>query len=63
MKDKVACNSQVWENWNTKLMLDYESFEGFDGIDWDLEGNDDQSYDVLNPSVLQLVGEMCQVSV
>ena len=40
---------------------DHENFLGFDGIDWDLEGNDNGTYDTLNPTVLDIVGEMSQV--
>ena len=39
-----------------------ENFLGFDGIDWDLEGDDDGVYDTLNPTVFEIVGEMSQVS-
>ena len=39
-----------------------ENFLGFDGIDWDLEGDDDGIYETLNPTVLEIVGEMSQVS-
>ena len=39
-----------------------ENFLGFDGIDWDLEGDDDGVYKTLNPTVLEIVGEMSQVS-
>ena len=39
-----------------------ENFLGFDGIDWDLEGDDDGIYETLNQTVLEIVGEMSQVS-
>ena len=54
---------QAWERWNENLQVEYENFDGFDGIDWDLEGKDDGKYDTLSPSVLTLVGEMSQVSI
>ena len=54
---------QAWERWNENLQVEYQNFDGFDGIDWDLEGNDDGKYDTLSPSVLTLVGEMSQVSI
>ena len=54
---------QAWERWNENLKVEYENFDGFDGIDWDLEGNDDGTYDTLSPLVLTLVGEMSQVSI
>ena len=40
-----------------------ENFLGFDGIDWDLEGDDDGVYETLNLTVLEIVGEMSQVSI
>ena len=51
----------MWENWNNELQDNHEVFLGFDGIDWDLEGNDNGTYDTLNPTVLNIVGEMSQV--
>ena len=53
---------QTWEGWNNELQVKNENFLGFDGIDWDLEGDDDGIYDTLNPTVLEIVGEMSQVS-
>ena len=52
---------QVWDDWNIQLQSQHPDFIGFDGIDWDLEGNDDGSYDTINPTVLNIVGEMSQV--
>ena len=43
------------------MQAKHPDFLGFDGIDWDLEGNDDGTYDTLNPTVLNIVGEMSQV--
>ena len=53
---------QEWEDWNNELQVKNENFLGFDGIDWDLEGDDDGIYETLNPTVLEIVGEMSQVS-
>ena len=43
------------------MQAKHPDFLGFDGIDWDLEGNDNGTYDTLNPTVLNIVGEMSQV--
>ena len=44
------------------MQVKNENFLGFDGIDWDLEGDDDGIYETLNQTVLEIVGEMSQVS-
>jgi hypothetical protein len=50
-----------WKNWNNMVVANekYE-FKGFDGFDWDLEGNDAQSskYNHFSVSTLDLMGEM-----
>ena len=53
----------MWETWNTDLQSQHKDFVGFDGIDWDLEGSDEYTYDVTNPIVLDIVGEMSQVNI
>ena len=45
------------------MQVKNENFLGFDGIDWDLEGDDDGVYETLNLTVLEIVGEMSQVSI
>ena len=53
----------MWEQWNNNLQSQHKEFLGFDGIDWDLEGRDGHTYDTINHTVLNLVGEMSQVNI
>lgn len=53
---------QSWKEWNTKTIANSEfEFNGFDGFDWDLEGNDDQissPYNHFSVETLDIMGHM-----
>lgn len=54
-----------WHHWNTKVAARSASgFLGFDGIDWDIEGNDDlgSMYNVFSPATLDLMGEFSRLA-
>jgi hypothetical protein len=54
----------AWDAWNRGLAATHAAlgFLGFDGIDWDLEGNDDQTspFNAFTPACVELVGTMSQ---
>lgn len=60
--------SDVWEafkSWNDNIMARPEmGFEGYDGIDWDLEGADSpkDAANFMSVDVLDLVGEMSKMA-
>ena len=52
---------EAWKTWNEQLMArPAEGFFGFDGFDWDIEGNDDKAspYNHFSPECLEVMGEM-----
>jgi chitinase len=54
-----------WHDWNTKVAARPASgFLGFDGIDWDIEGNDDlgSKLNVFSPATLDLMGEFSRMA-
>jgi len=52
----------AWETWNSQLKRPDLGFDGFDGVDWDLEGNDvvASRWNHFTPECLELVGTMSQ---
>jgi len=51
---------QAWHKWNTQTIADPTlGFAGFDGIDWDIEGNDDEAsvYNTFSWPCLDLMGQ------
>ena len=62
--DASFSSSQWWaffKKWNSdKVSKPEQGFFGFDGIDWDLEGNDDLAspFNVLSKKQLDLMGEI-----
>jgi hypothetical protein len=58
-----AAWADAWHKWNREEVAHPAlGFDGFDGIDWDLEGYDDKSsvYNHFTPACMALVGEMSQ---
>lgn len=54
-----------WHTWNTQIAARPNvGFHGFDGIDWDVEGNDTPSspYNQFTVSCLQLMGRFSQIA-
>ena len=54
-----------FNRWNRETIANKEmGFLGFDGIDWDIEGNDDMSsaYNTFTPACLNLMGEFSQLA-
>ncbi|GAB5357564.1 hypothetical protein AAMO2058_000385000 [Amorphochlora amoebiformis] len=54
-----------WKMWNKEVISRPEvGFEGFDGIDWDLEGNDEleSPYNHFSLECIDLVGRMSQLA-
>jgi chitinase len=54
-----------WKKWNTETIVRPDlGFYGFDGIDWDLEGNDDLSNpnNVFTMKCLDLIGKFSQMA-
>jgi len=55
--------AKTWMKWNKEeVSIAALDFEGYDGIDWDLEGNDAPSspWNTFSPECMRLVGEMSQ---
>jgi hypothetical protein len=54
---------RAWRDWNLESAR-VDGWRGFDGIDWDLEGNDDAGspYNLFTPECLTLVGRMSQLA-
>ncbi|KAI9141770.1 hypothetical protein BKA69DRAFT_1072603 [Paraphysoderma sedebokerense] len=54
---------EMFRNWNHDLSRRY-NFPGFDGIDWDIEGNDDLSskYNTFTIEVLDFMGHFSQLA-
>lgn len=53
----------LWDAWNQKEVANVElGFPGYDGIDWDLEGNDAAAsqWNVVTPECVDLIGTMSQ---
>eukprot|EP00912_Choanoflagellata_sp_UC4_P001947 UC4_evm2s1249 len=53
----------AWDEWNKKeISNEALNFDGYDGIDWDLEGNDAPSspWNIFTPECVELVGTMSQ---
>jgi chitinase len=52
-----------WNNWNHDISKRY-CFDGFDGLDWDLEGNDsiDSKYNRFSIECLDLMGLLSQMA-
>ena len=50
----------TWSEWNDALFSDVDGFGGFDGIDWDLEGDDDlaSATNEFTLDCLRLMGDM-----
>jgi len=50
----------AWHRWNSEIAVPSLGFDGFDGIDWDLEGNDNVAspYNEFTVACLELVGAM-----
>ena len=56
---------QVFKNWNENVVAKKElGFFGFDGFDWDFEGNDNlkSEYNLFSVECLDLMGEMSQIA-
>lgn len=56
---------QAFKHWNENVIAKKEfGFYGFDGFDWDLEGNDDlkSDYNFFSVKCLDLMGEMSQIA-
>jgi len=56
---------QTWLDWNQNTVAKPElGFNGFDGFDWDLEGNDDVNspWNYFTVEVLNLMGELSQLA-
>jgi len=56
---------KVWINWNNNTVAKPDlGFFGFDGIDWDLEGNDDlqSQWNVFTVPTLNLMGSLSQLA-
>ncbi|KAJ3347052.1 hypothetical protein HDU91_006864 [Kappamyces sp. JEL0680] len=53
---------QVWDEWNRNVVGNGSVPLAFDGIDWDLEGNDDPKspWNAFTKPVLDVMGEMSQ---
>eukprot|EP01036_Dinobryon_divergens_P031669 gene31669-41112_t len=54
-----------WNWWNRNFAARPEKgFYGFDGFDWDIEGNDDfqSKYNIFTPECLDLMGKMSQLA-
>jgi chitinase len=55
----------AWNKWNTETIINPEKgFYGFDGFDWDIEGNDTPTspYNHFTVECLNLMGEMSQLA-
>ena len=56
---------QNWNKWNTEIIARPEKgFYGFDGFDWDIEGNDDvdSRFNVFTKECLDFMGEFSQLA-
>eukprot|EP00039_Didymoeca_costata_P021634 m.345026 g.345026 ORF g.345026 m.345026 type:complete len:382 (+) comp25680_c0_seq1:131-1276(+) len=56
---------KAWEKWNLEEISNPSlAFPGYDGIDWDLEGNDNQEsqWNVFTVECMELVGTMSQAA-
>jgi len=55
---------EVWKKWNQGMAHPELGFHGFDGIDWDLEGNDKVSspWNHFTAECMDLVGTMSQAA-
>lgn len=54
-----------WNKWNREIISRPSiGYYGFDGFDWDIEGNDDVSseYNEFSPSVLDFIGQFSQLA-
>jgi hypothetical protein len=54
---------ETWKNWNKQVVAHPDlGFHGFDGIDWDLEGNDDMTSPInhFTAKEMAVIGEMSQ---
>jgi chitinase len=55
----------AWNKWNTETIINPDKgFYGFDGFDWDIEGNDTPTspYNHFTVECLNLMGEMSQLA-
>eukprot|EP00047_Mylnosiga_fluctuans_P013314 m.30885 g.30885 ORF g.30885 m.30885 type:complete len:393 (+) comp4820_c0_seq1:376-1554(+) len=55
----------VFDDWNTNIVARPDlGFDGFDGIDWDLEGNNDPAspWNTLSTATLDIMGTMSQAA-
>ena len=55
----------AWDEWNTRVAARPTlGFEGFDGLDWDVEGNDDEHspFNAFSVKTLDLMGRVSQLA-
>ena len=63
-KNKAIDYYNAWIKWNNASINSSLGFNGFDGFDWDIEGNDDLNspYNQFTIECLDLMGEMSQLA-
>jgi len=63
-RNNASAYYEAWLNWNHQNANFSVGFKGFDGFDWDLEGNDDlnSKYNYFTIECLDLIGEMSQLA-
>jgi len=61
-KNNGSAYYNAWVQWNLEKRVPELGFNGFDGFDWDIEGNDNMSspYNFFTIECLDLIGEMSQ---
>jgi hypothetical protein len=50
----------AWKTWNTQVVANGTAgFPGFDGLEWDIEGNDNNpEYQIMSVDTLNFMGEL-----
>lgn len=63
-RNNASAYFQAWVEWNKKKAKPEIGFNGFDGFDWDIEGNDVMSSanNIFTLKCLDLMGEMSQLA-
>ena len=63
-RNNASAYFEAWLKWNHEIANLSLGFEGFDGFDWDIEGNDDMKsiYNYFTLECLDLMGEMSQLA-